>query len=1407
MKIKFFIILFFACYTVFAQSNSKQQNTTITAPCSIIVYLDNDQDGYGVEPAICADDGVDENYHYALRPNDCDDNNPNITTGPLWFKDNDGDGIGGTTVTKSCTQPLGYVAVNGDCNDFNASITINIWYQDADNDGFGNPNVSVTQCTQPVGYVNNNSDCNDTSNTILAAITWYQDADNDSYGNPAVSIVQCTQPAGYVKNNKDCNDANPTLNISFTWYADADGDGFGDPNTTTLNCIQPNGYVSNNLDECPSVAGPIYGCVIPISSTSFGNDQNYILTVTPKIATSDIETISSINDVVSTIVYYDGLGRPMQKILNGQSNSGKDIITHIEYDSYGRQKKEFLPYPSTQNNLAFVNPSTAQANTLTHYQGEFGDMNPFEEKEFEPSPLNRVLKQAASGNDWALGSGHEIKYTYDTNTASEVKLFIANATWNTTLGLFDVTISNTSNYAAGELFKTITKDENWILSNGTNGTSEEFKNKEGKVVLKRYYNENLTHDTYYVYDQYNNLTYVIPPAAEGAIDANTLNGLCYQYKYDDRNRLVEKKLPGKQWEYLVYDKLDRVVATGPTLSPFTSPTGFGWLYTKYDVFNRAILTAWQPTIINSTQRKTLQNSFNAATINYETKTTTATTVNSVAFNYTNVALPTSGYHVLTVNYFDDYVFPNVGTIPTTVEGQTVFYNNTQKPKGLSTGSWVRIPETITAPFKSENTVTFYDEKARPIRVRTTNHLLGYTETDKKLDFIGKNIYTVTRHKRDNTGSSTETVTKEEFSYSPQDRLLTQTHQITSGSAPKQYLANNTYNDLGQLITKKVGGTGATSLQKVDYKYNIKGWLKEINNVDNLQEGTNPRDLFAFKINYNDNLSTLPTQEIAVPQLFDGNISEIFWRTANDDKKRKYGFVYDDLNRLTNAVFQEPSFSVVTNSYNENITYDKNGNIKTLTRNDYLIGFPYNTQIDNLTYTYHTVNKNQLIKVSDASLNANGFKDGSNNLDDYTYDNNGNMLTDLNKSITTNIVYNHLNLPTKIVFPTGNIEYLYNAIGQKIQKKVTQSGLPVKTTLYLQGGYQYIDNNLEFMPTAEGYVKYVGGVFSNYVYNYTDHLGNVRLSYQENGSALQILEENNYYPFGLKHNNYNNNNLQPNYKYKYNGQEWQDELGLNLYDYDNRIYDPTIGRFIQMDPKGELGRRWSPYNYCFDNPIYFRDPDGMWPDFPLSFKRAFEGAANGLKQRYNEAKSYVSNQASKAVNWVKNHGVIQVEAKATVGAQIGVKTPFGSAGAGVVTTDIGKVGASNTKGVYAKKGDGKGHNFAEANVKVLDKKLGVGAKVDWVNDTVLPNGNGNGSNGNTDLLKSSSYQGKLEWEANAGPGKSGPGFSDGVSGDISVPAVKYKASGSNKDDCKTCFETSFGAKAILGVEIKVKVGFK
>jgi RHS repeat-associated protein len=91
---------------------------------------------------------------------------------------------------------------------------------------------------------------------------------------------------------------------------------------------------------------------------------------------------------------------------------------------------------------------------------------------------------------------------------------------------------------------------------------------------------------------------------------------------------------------------------------------------------------------------------------------------------------------------------------------------------------------------------------------------------------------------------------------------------------------------------------------------------------------------------------------------------------------------------------------------------------------------------------------------------------------------------------------------------------------------------------------------------------------------------------------------NYYPFGLKHKGYNNvvsaNANSVATKFGFGGKELQDELGLDWYDVSARNYDPALGRWMNIDPLAEEMRRHSPYNYAFDNPISFIDPDGMAP---------------------------------------------------------------------------------------------------------------------------------------------------------------------------------------------------------------------
>ncbi|MEZ0006845.1 RHS repeat-associated protein [Flavobacterium sp. 28YEA47A] len=972
--------------------------------------------------------------------------------------------------------------------------------------------------------------------------------------------------------------------------------------------------------------------ILLFSVLAWAQQTSHVKTTVYKTETSTSIAEPTAAQASQTITYFDNLARPIQQRSFKQSASGRDIVTHLEYDASGKQLKGYMPYVSNSATLQY--DSGAKSEVLSFYGSPSpqrtgnpnfeASENPYNENQFEASPLGRVTKKGAPGNSWKLpltltDPDHTIKLEYYSNTVNDnVKLYKA-ILGPISNGYFPATLTQEGEYEAGKLYKTITKTENW--TSGNNHTMQEFKNNRGQLLLKRVWGNSFSggvqvegwHETYYVYDQFGNLTFVLPPMSDGTGSQADLDGLCYQYRYDDQNRLVEKKEPGKNWEFIIYNSLNRVIATGPAFSPFVDiaePNNIGWLFTKYDIVGRPVYTGWMQANVNSDERNTLQNARDMQITNlYESKikTATNTTVNGVSFRYTNQAWPTGmTWHVLTVNYYDDYNFPEGPSSFSNVEGQAVFYNQTVKPIGLSTGRWTRVLEAATA-VAGELAYTLYDSKARPIRTWKSNHLGGFTQMDAKLDFSGNTLYTLLSHKR--SPNDNQIVIREDFTYSDQGRMLSHTHKI--GSKSTELISLNTYDELGKLISKRVGGTDLTgneALQKIDYTYNIRGWLKEINKVASLAQTGEPTDLFAFKINYE-------APQSASSQL-NGNISETYWRTGSDNILRRHTYQFDGMGRLISTSYHKPESVSAPDSYKESQQYDKNGNIRKLQRYGEFDDAITALMIDDLDYAYQP-NSNRISKITDHTNSHAGFSDDSNgtndNEDDYDYDINGNLKYDQNKRISK-IIYNHFNQPLKIIFMSGaTIEYIYNARGEKLKKTVNENPRPVKVQEYF-GNFDYANGVLEVIITAGGYVKYTppGGSRSatfNYVYNYTDHLGNIRLSYTKDPYTQQvvIMEENNYYPLGLSHKNYNMTKrvydrigggliewcptcpIPYLYNYKFNGQELQDELGLNMFDMPARDYDPAIGRWTGIDPVTHYDK--SPYNGHDNNPIYWQDSSG------------------------------------------------------------------------------------------------------------------------------------------------------------------------------------------------------------------------
>ncbi|MCY7292974.1 MAG: DUF6443 domain-containing protein, partial [Ferruginibacter sp.] len=206
--------------------------------------------------------------------------------------------------------------------------------------------------------------------------------------------------------------------------------------------------------------------MIPFLALAQTQTENYIKTTIYKGAGATLPVVQ--------VNYFDGLGRPIQQVAHAQSGTGNDIITHIEYDALGRQAKDFLPYVNGAPSLNYNVSANTQVGSFYNNTNYGNTLNPFSQKEFEASPFNRVLKQGAPGNAWGLGSGHEIKMDYQTNSAAEVKYYNATISWDAAKGLYDlISIVQTTNYDANQLYKTITKDENWKAADIDNNTTQE----------------------------------------------------------------------------------------------------------------------------------------------------------------------------------------------------------------------------------------------------------------------------------------------------------------------------------------------------------------------------------------------------------------------------------------------------------------------------------------------------------------------------------------------------------------------------------------------------------------------------------------------------------------------------------------------------------------------------------------------------------------------------------------------------------------------------------------------------------------------------------------------------------------------------------------------------------------------
>ncbi|GHT53762.1 hypothetical protein FACS189446_1990 [Bacteroidia bacterium] len=916
------------------------------------------------------------------------------------------------------------------------------------------------------------------------------------------------------------------------------------------------------------------------------DNQNYIVNQTYTSTTAH-------NDVIQ---YYDGLGRPIQTVRKQFTPGGNDLVARIEYDSFGRQSKTWLPAPNSNSNGAF----DGSTNVASSYGN---DTCAFSETKYESSPLNRVDEQYGPGQAWRSNS-RRVKTE-----------FLANTTSGDLVCPFyylqdPYTLRKKDNYAAGQLFVTKTTDED-------NNISYEFRDKLGRVLLQRRMDGSLKHDVNYVYDDFGNLAVVLPPIVSDGLTADntnfnvwgsgTANDLLtnygYWYHYDGRNRQVSKFI-ARVGEDFIYDKADRPV--------FRRTAENEYLFTKYDALGRVILSGQYTGAHQDCDW--LRTHFSDLVSKEQTAS------NQGNYYYTWNTFPSaSEVEVTQVNYYDDYTNFTNGDAALNYTIKEGYDAQHASAKGLLTGTRTR----LLGGNSWINTAYYYDYKGNLVQ-KCSSNLLG----EHDYEYYAYNYNNQVSKKFIAHSTSSQALVTEEYiySYDSQLRLTSVTHNLNNTGAVT--IAGYTYNNLGQVQTLTTG-----NLTTATYAYNIRGW-----------EESQTGNKFEEKLYYTSNHPT------GGQLYFGGNIAAQTWKNPTVNATvRGYAFQYDGLERLKTAGYGEgTSLNTNTQRYGESFTYDKHGNPLTIKRYGRKDNNTFDL-IDDLTMPQSSYLGNWIREVNDAAGDQNSsdlmeFKNGMNNSDgEYVYNSSGGLVADYNKKVCQ-IRYNYLLLPQSVQFRYGHrIEYTYDASGMKHAVKYREANqdmnygaydtsvpadnnfLPSPLTKNYIGNKVYENSQLKLILTENGYIEKSGNTYNRYYY-LKDHLGNNRIVMNSSGTPVQIT---NYYPSGTTMAEYPARTDQGVQAYKYNGKELDRSKGLDFYDYEARQYDPVLMRFTAPDPLAEKYYSVSPYAYCANNPINAIDPTGM--DYTYNWDT----------KNYEDDEGHVV-QWSTVLDWLKNLFTINID---------------------------------------------------------------------------------------------------------------------------------------------------------------------
>ena len=981
----------------------------------------------------------------------------------------------------------------------------------------------------------------------------------------------------------------------------------------------------------------------PIVTTNTG--YNRIITRIPRSATTDALSLA-VDSCMISVQYLDGSGRTVMNVGYKASPNKKDMVSGVvDYDAFNRPLRNWLSVESTKSDGSILDTALVKSTAKSFYN----DLMPYSEVlEYEASPLSRIYKSYGTGKLWRDSSKY-VQNKYETATGiKRFRLFYdSDVAYIGTYPTYELSKMTSIDERGNKVFEYKDKAGNVIQRDvqvdATNYLSTYYVFDEASrlryILPPKAYNAlgTMTNISFETWAEFNENVYAFHYDGKSKIIESHKPGIGWSRTiYNKLNSAVmsqddDELAKNNTWNFAQMDGQGRLIRNGQVQLPNTYTRAS--LQNLFDSFTDAKQFEERDTIQNTSFRKYTNRSFP-----------------SVLRTYINDATWKNIY------YFDDYNFRYNDTYSGSIAAygfQANPYNSTAysvtNAKGLMTGGLHKIDNFGDFAFPS---ATYYDDKNRPLQSTFYQDLYARNQGDTRYNFMGETLQSQMIYRKNGDVDRTRITENILDHFGRIKEMYYSLKEGTVNKVPRFKMSSVFYDNIGRMKSKMVqpnanaisslqSGTWTTAsiwtnstipslttpaiinfghtitipanttvqagtlydagtlkfltnsklqmgslapvrgaaLQVIEYSYNIRGQMRGINLDASGNTQVSQDKLFSYKIDYHED-----------GKLFDGSISKFSWKSQSSSQVRSYTYSYDKNNRIIGSSYVGASgenFSI------PRISYDANGNIGFMSR----MGKSGATtvKIDSLDYQYIS-NGNKLKSVTDYSPNAqsDGFKNGTNSGDDYDYYPDGKLKKDLNRNISK-IEYNYLDLVSKVKFVNNDsIQYFYSSYGEKRQTKRTIGGV-ISYTLY-DGEMIYTfkgvntslnDFKISEIQNQEG--RFVNGKLE---YAYTDHLGNLRLSYKDSLGTAFAVQSNAYdaWGFEIKSLRYNLNN---SYSDRYTIQSKEDLAldGLEDWsDYGWRIEDRALGRWLTPDPEDQF-ENVSTFANCLNNKNTYIDPDG------------------------------------------------------------------------------------------------------------------------------------------------------------------------------------------------------------------------